>query len=520
MTTEQPVTLEVANLSKTFSGIQVLREVDLELRGGEIRGLLGQNGSGKSTLIKLLAGYHSPDPGGRIVAAGRELSGPVDAAALRDLGWAFVHQDLALLDNLSVVDNFHLAGLRASSGTQLRWRREREWVADRLETFGVKVSPRAKISDLTGTQRAMVAIVRAATVMAAARLEPADGDAGGLLVLDEPTVYLPERELDELFGLVRRVAAAGAGVLFVSHRLPEVRELTDSVTVLRAGQVTAAGPTKDFTAAQLVRSIVGRDVASERPTTLSPRATENALEVRGASGAQVRGVDVSVRRGEIVGLCGLAGSGFDELPYLLFGAVTASGGMLSVGGEEQSLSAVRPDRAIRLGMAFIPGNRLLQGAVGSLTMRSNLTLTSLSALRSHGGRIDRRRETRLAEHLAERYDVRPRATEQRFAQFSGGNQQKILMAKWLESRPRVLLLHEPVQGLDVEARAQVLEHIRSLARQGVGVIVTSSDFQDIVSVCHRALVFQSGSVVAEVRGDALTEELLTAQSHRVAEAGV
>lgn len=504
-------TLDVQGLSKTFAGTKALDDVELRLAPGEVHGLLGQNGSGKSTLIKVLAGFHIPDAGYTVKAAGQELSLPLHDTDLHRLGWAFVHQDLGLLRELRVIDNMHLAGLGSFQGRAIRWRQDRAYLRELLASYGLDVSPDAIVGNLSGAERAMVAIVRAAEVIRG-RNELAA--AGGLLILDEPTVYLPQAEVERLFTLVRQVAARGVSVLFVSHMLDEVRSITDRLTVLRDGRVTAQARTEELSDAEVVQAIVGRAVIPPTRGSMAGRLDEApALSITGLRSNRLRGVDLQVRKGEVLGVTGLAGSGFEDIPYLIFGAQPAAAGQLELHGRTIPIRRIRPHRAIADGIAFIPGNRLTQGAAGEQTLALNLTLNTLGS-HTIGPMLSRRSERRRVRELITQYDVRPADPDRPFGQLSGGNQQKALLAKWLQDAPSVLLLHEPTQGLDVAARKQVVETVRALAGAGTAVICASSDFEQIEQLCDHAMVFRRGRVRTELRADQVTQQRLGEESFR------
>jgi ribose transport system ATP-binding protein len=507
--------LQIEGLSKTFAGVRVLDRVDLRLEPGEVHGLLGQNGSGKSTLIKVLAGFHAPDEGTTIRAYGRELPLSMHAKEISGLGWAFVHQDLGLIQELRVIDSFHLLRLGSFARPVIDWRSDHRYVADLLRRFDVNVSPDAIVGELSGAERAMVAIVRAAELIRVNTevQEAEDERRRGLLVLDEPTAYLPEEDVQLLFALIRRVAAEGVSVLLVSHMLDEIRAITDRVTVLRDGRVTAQAATQTLSNNDLVRAIVGHDVITKPRDSAPEDLGEPVLAVRDMVSPRTDSISLQVCPGEVLGLTGLAGSGFDDIPYLLFGGQRAHSGTIAVGGDQLPLRRLRPDTAMRLGIAFIPANRLAQGAAGDQTVAANMTLTTLERYTS-GFVLQRRRERAATRTLVDEYDVRPRDPERPFAQLSGGNQQKALLAKWLQDAPSVLLLHEPAQGLDVKARNQVVEIVRAFAGAGTAVICASSDFEQVEQICDRVLIFRRGRIQAELQRDEITQRRLSEESLR------
>jgi ribose transport system ATP-binding protein len=490
--------LEVNDLSKTFEGNRVLRDVSLSVEGGEVHGLLGQNGSGKSTLIKILAGYHRADSGGSILAMGHKLSRAIDARVLQRLGWVFVHQDLGLIDSLSVMDNFHLAGLGSMDRPLIRPRRDKAFVREALDRFGTEVDASSQVRDLTGVQRAMVAVVRAAELIG---LSTGHRSGGGLLVLDEPTVYLTDDEVDQLFALIRRVTDAGAGVLLVSHRLREIRDITETVTVLRDGSVSLEGTTSSVSEEEMVNAIVGHAV--ERGVQKREQRGGVLSRASGISSETLRGVSFDVHGGEVLGVTGVAGSGFEDLPYLLFGARAAKSGYLEVSGRRLKLAELDPWKAMELKVALIPGNRLRQGAVGDLSVSHNTTLPTIQRYYVRG-RLDNAAQVRRVGKLAMTYNIQPRDPTRLFAHLSGGNQQKAIVGKWLETEPTMVLIHEPTQGLDVGAREQVIAELRSQAETGRAIVCATSDWSQLQDLCDRVLVLKQGRIVGELRGSAAT----------------
>ncbi len=370
----------------------------------------------------------------------------------------------------------------------------------------MRAAPDTRVADLTEVQRALVAIARAV-----------DGierqGRPGLLVLDEPTVYLPQDGVERLFATVRTVAASGTSVLFVSHQLTEVAAITDEVTVLRGGRVTASAPTAGTTTAQLVEWIVGRAVSEVYASHPAPPDTEPLLSAEHLSGREVADIGLTIRPGEVLGLTGLIGSGFEEVPYLLYGASKASAGRLTYGGESIPVSRMTPARAIRSGIVLVPGNRPRQSVAAQLDVGANVETPVLR--RFSRGRLIRSTPLRgHLEGLLRTYDVRPPDPYRLMSTLSGGNQQKAVVAKWLQVAPRVLLMHEPTQGVDVEARADIFRMLADVVAGGAGALLASSEFEDVARVCDRVLVFQRGAVVAELDGTDLSPETLADISYR------
>jgi ribose transport system ATP-binding protein len=492
--------LSIRNLTKSFYGSTVLRAVDLDVAAGEVHALLGQNGSGKSTLIKCLAGYHAPDPGGSLTVAGRAVELPLDPRTPRILGLSFVHQQLSLARDMSVLDNLSVGRFATGFGWRIRWRENARRVRAALARVQLEhVEPRTLVGELSEVEQALVAIARALQ------------DEASVLVLDEPTASLPRDGVAQLFSAIRSATAAGAGVLFVTHRLEEVHEVADRVTVLRDGVAVATAATAAVGDRELVELIVGRPMEELYPAA-SPVRDDVALSADDVSGSGISGFSVRVHRGEVVGLTGLVGMGHDAVPYLLFGAAPATSGTLAVGGVERALTSMSPSTAIGMGIGFVPGDRLVNGGVADATAKENISLTILRSFRRHGGWIDSRRERRDIGELMRGVDVRPPEPEHLFAELSGGNQQKVVLAKWFATKPNVLLMHEPTQGVDVGSRHEVFAHVREFTDRGGAVLLSTTDHDELAHVCDRVVVFRDGRPVAELSGDALTSEAIVEQA--------
>jgi ribose transport system ATP-binding protein len=495
-----PPAVAARRISRRFGGVQALHEVSIVVQRGEVHGLLGENGSGKSTLVNVLAGYHAPQPGGQLEVDGRVVEWPLRPDQARTRGLAFVHQDLGLIPSLSVTENVRIAGLAAASSPFISWARERRATQAALERLGIEVDPTAAVAELPLVQRAQVAIARAVEELAAHTTE----ESGGLLVLDEPTAYLPQVERHHLFALVREVAAAGTAVLFVSHDLDETLAITDRITVLRDGRNAAVLDTRDANVGRLLELIVGVSpgLGAAVATTTASRPAAIGATITGLSGSVVRDVSFAIGAGEVLGLTGLAGSGFDEIPYLLYGALRARSGRLAL-GRAFDLADMSPARALAAGIALVPGDRARDGGIASLSVGANVTLPVLDRYASRH-RLDRRKMDRDAAGLLARHDVRPADPRVLLGELSGGNQQKALLAKWIDAGPQLLLLDEPTRGVDVGARAGIKAALATLARDGVAALVAGSDNHELSSLCRRVLVFGEGTVHSELAGVELT----------------
>jgi ribose transport system ATP-binding protein len=502
--------LSVRAFSKSFYGKRVLHAADLDVMAGEVHALLGQNGSGKSTLIKCLSGYHAPEQGAKLVVGGTEVALPLDPTKPRVLGLAFVHQQLGLAPDLTVLENLRVGRLTTGFGWRIRWRENERQVREALAMVGLEhVGAHQLVGSLSEVERALVAVARALQEL---------GEAGsGVLVLDEPTAYLPRDGVERLFGAIENVTASGAGVLFVTHRLEEVMQVADRVTVLRDGVRVATRDRESLRERELVELIVGRPMSELYPVPGEVR-DDVVLAVEDASGSGVAGFSLRLHRGETVGLTGLVGMGQETIPYLLFGADPSPSGRIETPGGSCDLVALRPARAIELGIGLLPGDRLRNGGAPAATARENITLTTVGDYFRHG-RIEQRRERRAVRDLMEALDVRPPDPEHVFAELSGGNQQKVVLAKWFAARPRVLLMHEPTQGVDVGARQDVFSHIRRFTDSGGAVVIASSEYEDLAHLCDRVIVFRDGRPVAELRGDLLNPEAIVERAFVSAEAG-
>jgi ribose transport system ATP-binding protein len=500
--------LELRNVSKTFGRAKVLDAVALDVRAGEIHGLLGQNGSGKSTLIKILSGFHEPDPadGPELRIGGEEVKLPIRPQQFHGLGLSFVHQDLALIPSLSVTENFLAGALARSERRTIRWRTERRRAREVFDRYGLALDPAAQVAQLSGTDRALLAIVRAAEE----QRDAAGSVRGTILVLDEPTAFLPRAGVELLFRLVRTLASSGAGILFVSHDLEEVLDITHRATVLFNGRVAGTVATRETSEHQLVELIVGRRLELLAPQPHSRPSANVSVAAAGISGGLLREASFDIHEGEILGVAGLAGAGFEDLPYLIFGAADDARGSVRLRGTELRLDSMTPAHAIRAGMALIPGDRATSGSIAALSVADNVTIASVVD-HQRGLRLDRQGMARRAQELGRRFDVRPNDPRMNYGSLSGGNQQKVLIAKWFETRPSLLLLHEPTQGVDVGARQDIYAMLRQAARDGTAILVASTDYEQLELLCDRVIVFARGEPFRELAGEHLTKDRITAE---------
>lgn len=523
MMTTPTSALTITGLAKRFAGTVALDRSHLTVRRGTVHALLGGNGSGKSTMIKILAGVHHGDAG-EITVMGRSYDAAhFTAAQAREAGLRFVHQDLGLFQDLSVAENFALdAGFPVARGRRIRWAALLRRVRQVLDAYEIDADPRAPVNRLRPSDQTMVAIARALQ-------DKEEGDL--ILVLDEPTARLALHESSLLLSAVRRRAELGQTVLLVSHRFQEVLAVSDDFTVLcdgrTAGTLVDVSPTEE----ELIR-LVTPPLTEANPSSVSPvsptsstsstseaingrepavphapqRYGDAALRVEDLHEGPLRGVDLAVGKGEIVGVAGLVGSGRTTLLKTLFGDRRPQQGTMRLHGEPYA--PAHPAEAMRAGLALVPEDRGGEAAFVDLPIRDNLAMTVLRRYWGPWG-MPRSRERRESHDLMRRHSIKAASPDVPFSSMSGGNQQKAVLARWLRRAPRVLLLDEPTQGVDVVSRADIYRSIRSAAEEGCSVIVASSDLIELATLCDRVVVLRSGRVAGEVSGSRLTANHLT-----------
>jgi ribose transport system ATP-binding protein len=495
MTGDAAAALRVEGVTKTFPGGRALDNATLEVRAGEVHGLVGGNGSGKSTLIKILAGVYTADPGQGTVQMGDSEPVGVDNLSpewARDAGLHFVHQDPAVFPILDVMSNIAIGrGFPTTGPWWIRTRFLRKRTQAILDRYGINARPDDMVENLSAAQRTMVAIARA--------LQDQDEHSGGLLVLDEPTASLPAPEVDRLLEALRIFAHSGQSIIFVSHRTPEVLGFSDRVTVLRDGKVVSTVDSEGLTEERLVELILGRKLETlERDHTLSSGAEGAVLHVRGLTGGPLNGATLDVRQGEVLGIAGLVGSGRTELLKSIFGAYRYERGTILLDGQPIRFSHI--DEAMEAGFAYVPEDRGTEGGFLDMTVRSNLSAGSLNKY-WRGMKLRHGAEHRDAEELIKIYDIRTQNDQQVFSTLSGGNQQKAIIARWLRRQPRILLLDEPTHGVDAGARAQIYALIEEASRNGTSVILVSSDYDELALLADRVLIMTQGQITREIAGE-------------------
>jgi ribose transport system ATP-binding protein len=477
--------LSLEGVSKSFPGVRALKDVSIEVRRGEIVGLIGENGAGKSTLMKILSGVYQPDTG-RILIAGKPTR-LQDSADANRKGIGMVFQEQSLLTNLTVGENIYLGNeAQFTRGGIVDWKRLYAAAARQLAKVKLAVDPRTRADDLDFASRQMVEIAKALTLE--------DGSGGHLVILlDEPTSVLERAEIDVLFARVRALRDR-ASFIFVSHRLDEVLELSDRIYVMKDGAVVAELAAAEADVPELHHWMVGRSLQAEyyREPLQKPFAPEVLVEADGLSLRQhYRDVSFTLHRGEILGIAGVIGSGREELTRTLVGFAPHDGGTLTVG--RRAVRFTTPADAVDAGMGYVPRERRVEGLVLFLPVAANITLADLGSLTRHG-LIDARRERKIASGWVDRLRIRTPGIETLCLNLSGGNQQKVVLAKWLEAKAKVLILDHPTRGLDVGAKEEVYDLVRAVTAEGLGVILTSDTLEETIGLSHTVLVMRDGEI--------------------------
>ena len=483
--------LETQHLGKDYPGTVALDGVSVGFAGGEVHALIGKNGAGKSTLVKILAGAGAPSRG-RILCDGVavDLRSPQDAF---DRGIAMVYQELSLVPGLTVAENILLGRTPKRRGL-IDWRATNAQARAVLARMGVAIDVSARTGDLGVAQQQVVEIAKAMS------LDPQ------VLMLDEPTSALAQHETESLFALVRGLAREGVAIIYISHRLQELRHIADKVTVLRDGRHIGSVAMRESSVDEIVQMMFGEVVQRERPGDLRP-GDAPVLEVKGLSRAgHFAGVEFALREGEILGIAGMLGAGRTELLKGIFGADACDGGQIAVAGE--SVGAPSPPSMKALGLAFTPENRKEEALIQAHSIRANMCLASMGKI-ARGRYITRAMEQMVVDEQVERLQIKVADSEDAVSSLSGGNQQKVVLGNWLGNRPRVMLFDEPTRGVDVQAKQQIFAAMWDLSREGIASIFVSTELEELIEVCHRILIMREGRIEGEVRPEDLSAEELT-----------
>ncbi len=487
--------LEMLHISKSFPGVQALEDVSLSLASGEVLALVGENGAGKSTLTKILSGVYTADSGEvRLGGARVVLKGPKDAI---DQGINTIYQETSLVQDISVAENIFLGRQPRAGGGRIDWKRMAKAAGDVLERLSIRLAPTAIVATLSSAQQQLVEIAKAFS-----------RDAQ-IIIMDEPTASITAEDTENLFGIIRRITRSGTSVLYISHRLKEIFQIADRVMVLRDGKMVTVSGVHETTEGDIVRNMVGREIGNLFGEASYDAREAVVLDVRHLTRSGVyRDISFQLHEGEILGFSGLVGAGRSEIMRGIFGLDPADSGEVFLAGRRMERNA--PAAALKKGIAFVSEDRRLESIIQGFSVRANVTILLLGRVLSRLRLISGRRERQLAERYVKEFGIKTPSLEQLAMNLSGGNQQKVALAKCLSTEPRVLILDEPTKGIDVGAKKEIHTLIKELARSGVAILLVSSELPEIIGMCHRAAVVREGDLVGIFAKGELTEERLIA----------
>jgi rhamnose transport system ATP-binding protein len=487
--------IQASSLAKSFSGVRALKGVDFELKAGEVHALIGENGAGKSTLIKIITGAHQPDSGS-LAIAGHTVS-QFNPSAARALGVAVIYQQPALFPELSVAENIALGLEEGSIWRRIDWRKRHKRAAELLKRIGAEISPDALAKSLSMPQQQLVEIARAL------------GAEAKILILDEPTASLSQREAEKLLQLIRELRSRQVGLIYVSHRLDELFEIADRVTVLRDGESISTREMSDIDRPTMIRLMVGREVSAVFPKR-EVKIGDTLLELRNlnSQSAGIHSINLSLRSGEILGLAGLVGAGRTELAQTLFGIHPADSGEIILRG--QSITIHSPAEAVKQGIAYVPEDRRRHGVIQQMSLTTNTSLAVISRISNHGF-LHREAELTLTTDFIDKLEIHTASPFAPAGTLSGGNQQKVALSRWLATEPSIIILDEPTQGVDVGAKSEIHKLMGDLAERGFGILLISSEMSEILGMSDRIAVMQAGKITCTLdRTEATQEKILTA----------
>jgi rhamnose transport system ATP-binding protein len=492
---QAPTLLQLKGITKSFQAVRALRGVSFDLHGGEVHALLGENGAGKSTLIKVITGAHQPD-GGSIEIEGKNVS-RLDPASARAMGIAAIYQQPALFPDLTVTENVALGLEKPSTTSRIRWSERRRRAQELLKRVGAEIDPDTEVRKLSMPEQQLVEIARSL------------GAGARILIMDEPTASLTQNEVHLLYAVVRDLRAQGVGVIYISHRMEEIFALADRVTVLRDGQSIATQDTKGMDESTLIKLMVGREVSSlYPPSETTPAGVTLSVRGLGCKTSGVHDVDLDLRAGEIVGFAGIVGAGRTELARVLFGITPADAGTISLGGKAVSIQS--PREAVEHGIGYVPEDRRRHGVILEMPIATNMTMAIHPTFFPWTWlRFGAERD--LANGYIRDLGVKTPSGEVPGGSLSGGNQQKVSLARWLATKPKVLILDEPTQGVDVGAKSEIHKIIRRLTNEGLAVMMISSDLAEVLGMSDRIAVMHGGTIVKEFKGaDANAHDVMAA----------
>ncbi len=486
---EYAVSME--HITKTFPGVKALDDVQLHVKSGEVMALLGENGAGKSTLMKILSGVYTRDSGD-IEVFGKKVTGDLNTKQAQDLGIAIIHQELNMCQHLTVANNMFLGRELVKNG-RLDTKEMNRQAKEQLAKLGITdLDPEATVGDLTVGRQQMVEIGKALLINAK------------ILVMDEPSSSLSNAEITEMFRIVHELKAMGTAIVYISHRLQELHHIVDSVTIMRDGKYITEGKFTDFTMDQIIANMVGREITNQFPRDQVPKG-KKILEVKNLNaGRMVRDVSFDVYEGEVLGFSGLVGAGRTETMRAIFGADPKESGEIILDGKTLKISS--PEEAIKQGIVLAPEDRKKEGLCTKLSIRDNIALPNLDIICGAGGKINKKVENEMIEKGKNSLTIKMAGPEIEAGSLSGGNQQKVVVAKWLARESRVVIFDEPTRGIDVAAKVEIYQIINDLKKQGVGVIIVSSEMPEVMGIADRIIVMCNGKITGEVDPRATTEE--------------
>ena len=481
--------VQMKNIAKSFSGTKVLKGVNLELGHGEILALLGENGAGKSTLMKILSGIYSKDEG-EIYLDG-ELCHFQNPKEAQNKGVAIIHQEMNLCNDLSVSENIFL-GREVMDGLRLNHKKMDEEAQKILDDLGISMKSTELAGNLKVSEQQMVEIAKALSQDAK------------VLIMDEPTSALSRKEIEDLFRVIRKLRDEGRGIIYISHRLDELRAIADKVSILRDGENVISGDLKDFSIDDIIRHMVGREIQDKFPRILCEKGKEILRVESLNAGPKVRDISFSLYEGEILGIAGLMGAGRTEMTRALFGVDEKTSGKIYLFGEE--VKANSPKDSIELGMALIPEDRRKDGLCTDLSIRENISLPNLDSMKNSLGVLSKDLELKISEDTIKSLNVKAQDREMISKNLSGGNQQKVVLGKWLVRNPKVILFDEPTRGIDIGAKVEIYQIMNELKKKGVGVLFISSEMEEVLGMSDRILIFCDGRITGELSQEEANQE--------------
>jgi len=492
--------VSMEGIDKSFPGVHALNQCRFELKPGEVHALVGENGAGKSTLMKLLAGVYAKDTG-RILYKGQEVNIQSPRAA-QHLGISMIHQELNLMNHLTVAQNIFIGREpRRWAGLLLDEARINEQARRLLEMLHLDLDPRTKVADLTVAKQQMVEIAKALSFNS------------DVLIMDEPTAALTDREIEDLFRIIRQLRQKGVGVVHISHRLEELKQISDRITVMRDGRYVGTSATQEASIEEIIRMMVGRTIYGGSPEVPETPSQEVALEARHLErGRVIRDVGFALKRGEILGFAGLVGAGRTEVARAVFGADPLDSGEILVGGKPVAVKT--PADAVRHGIAYLSEDRKRYGLTLGMDVETNVVLAALEKFLGMLGWVNTAKTAERAEHFVEALKIRTPSVRQKVKNLSGGNQQKVVIGKWLTADTNILIFDEPTRGIDVAAKSEIYRLLNDLAKQGKAIVMISSDLPEILRMSHRIIVMCEGRITGELSSGATQEEIMRYATQR------